>query len=68
MLVGVPTCSPETPIKELSKRMLEKGLEAVVVLDPLEGHAMGVVSLKELVTAYSQLIGEGVESRAENDS
>lgn len=53
MTVGVPTCSPDTPIVDLARLILQKELEAVVVLDR-EGHALGVVSRDELVTAYTR--------------
>jgi CBS domain-containing protein len=53
MTVGVATCSPDTPVVDLARLMLEKNLEAVVVLDPEEGHALGVVSQDELVKAYA---------------
>jgi CBS domain-containing protein len=52
MTVGVPTCSSETPVIDLARLMLEQGWEAVVVLDALEGHALGVVGQDELVRAY----------------
>lgn len=53
MTVGVVTCSPQTPIKTIVKAILEKDLEAVVVLDP-EGHALGTVGQDELVHAYAK--------------
>jgi CBS domain-containing protein len=53
MTVGVPTCSSETSVIDLARLMLEQGWEAVVVLDALEGHALGVVSQDELVRAYT---------------
>ena len=52
MTVGVVTCSTQTPIKAIAKTILEKELEAVVVLDN-EGHALGYVGQQELVKAYS---------------
>ncbi len=52
MTVGVVTCSPKTPIKTIVKAILEKDLEAVVVLDA-EGHALGIVGQDELVHAYA---------------
>jgi len=52
MTVGVPTCNAETPVIDLARMVLEQGWEAVVVLDDLEGHALGVVSQDELITAY----------------
>ena len=53
MTVGVLTCGPQTPVKTIAKAIIEKDLEAVVVLDQ-EGHALGFVSQDELVQAYSQ--------------
>jgi len=52
MTVGVLTCGTETPIKTITKAMIEKDLEAVVVLDQ-EGHALGFISQDELVQAYA---------------
>lgn len=54
MKVGVATCSPDTPVEEIARLLIEKELEAVVVLDPEEGHAVGMVSQHELVWAYGQ--------------
>ena len=53
MKVGVSTCSPGTSVVEIARLLLERNLEAVVVLDPEEGHAMGVVGQDELVRAYT---------------
>jgi len=53
MTVGVATCSPGTLIVDLARLMLEKNLEAVIVLDPEEGHAVGMVSQDELSRAYA---------------
>jgi len=52
MTVGVLTCGTQTPVKTIAKAIIEKDLEAVVVLDQ-EGHALGFVSQDELVQAYS---------------
>lgn len=54
MTVGVPTCSPDTPIVDLARLILQKDLEAIVVLDTSEGHAVGVVGRDELVHAYTR--------------
>jgi CBS-domain-containing membrane protein len=54
MTVGVSTCPPDTLVVDIARLMLEKGLEAVVVLDPEEGHALGVVSQTELARAYAR--------------
>ncbi|MEN8242645.1 MAG: CBS domain-containing protein [Chloroflexota bacterium] len=52
MTVGVLTCSPTTSIQVISQALLEKELEAVVVLDH-DGHAVGIVGRSELVNAYT---------------
>ena len=62
MTVGVPTCSPQTPIVDLARLMLQKDLEAVVVLDK-EGHALGAVSRAELVSAY--ILGDVTQATVE---
>lgn len=54
MTVGVPTCPPATPVDDLARSMIENGWEAVIVLDPEERHALGVVSQADLVRAYTQ--------------
>lgn len=53
MSVGVATCPPDTLIVEIARLLLDKQLEAIVVLDQ-EGHAVGVVSQDELVEAYTR--------------
>jgi CBS domain-containing protein len=53
MKVGVLTCPPSTPVTEIARLLLEKNLEAVVVLDPEDGNALGVVGQDELVRAYA---------------
>lgn len=52
MTVGVPTCPPETPVVALTRLMLEKDFEGVMVLDH-EGHGVGVVHRDDLITAYA---------------
>lgn len=52
MTVGVPTCTAETPVIDVARKLLEEGWEAIVVLDGLEGHALGVISQDELIKAY----------------
>jgi len=54
MTVGVATCSPETQVGEIARLFLEKGLEAIIVLDADEGHALGVISQDELVQAFTR--------------
>ncbi len=51
MSVGVATCSPETPLDDIARLLLDRQLEAVVVLDQ-EGNAVGVVSQEELIEGY----------------
>jgi predicted transcriptional regulator len=54
MKVGVPTCHMDTPILELARLFVEHNYEAVVVLNADDGHALGIVSQAELVSAYSR--------------
>ena len=64
MSVGVLTCSPDTPVIDLTRLLLDKDLEAAVVLDD-RGHAVGVVSSDDLVGAYARgwpmELGEGAQ-------
>ena len=62
MKVGVPNCPPETPVTDIAHLLLEKGFEAIIVLgvEEGEGHAIGVVSQKELVDCF---IREGDNAR-----
>jgi CBS domain-containing protein len=53
MKVGVPTCPLTTPMIEIVRLLLDRDLEAVVVLDG-EGHAQGIVSRDDLVRAYAR--------------
>lgn len=54
MTVGVATCPPETSVGDLARLFLERKLEAIVVLDVEEGHALGVISQDELVQAFTR--------------
>lgn len=51
MTVGVATCSPETPVADVARLILENGLEEVVVLE--DGNALGVIGQDDLVRAYA---------------
>lgn len=53
MKVGVLTCPPDTLAAEIARLLLERNLEAIIVLDPEDGHALGVVGQDELVQAYA---------------
>jgi CBS domain-containing protein len=53
MKVGVPTCSPHTPVPEVARLLLDGNLEGIVVLDS-EGHGIGVVTRDDLVRAYAR--------------
>ncbi|MCL4251430.1 MAG: CBS domain-containing protein [Anaerolineae bacterium] len=53
MTVGVATCALDAPVPEIARLLLEKDLEAVVVLNP-EGHGVGMISQDELIKAYSR--------------
>lgn len=53
MSVGVLTCSLQTTVIELARVLLERELEGAVILDD-RGHAAGVVTRDELVSAYAR--------------
>ncbi|MBI5666487.1 MAG: CBS domain-containing protein [Chloroflexi bacterium] len=53
MTVGVATCAEDAPATDIARLLLDKNLEAVVVLND-EGHGVGVVSQDDLVKAYSR--------------
>ena len=57
MSVGVETCSPGSLVTELARLMLDRDIDAVVVLD--DGHASGIINRENLVQAYTQ---EGYET------
>ena len=63
MSVGVLTCSPETPVVELTRVLLEKELEGAVVLDE-RGHAAGIVSRDDLVRVYANGEYDGLSVEA----
>lgn len=50
--VGVTSCSPRTLLTEVARVFLEKNLEAMVVLDQEDGHALGVISQDDLTRGY----------------
>ena len=50
MSVGVETCTPDTPIVELARAMIERNIEEVVVLE--EGNAIGIVGQDEVIKAF----------------
>lgn len=55
MTVGVATCSPDSLVVDIARLLLEKNLEALVVLDTEEdGHAVGVIGQEEIARAYSR--------------
>ena len=66
MKVGVPSCPPETPAADIARLLREKGMDAIIILDPEEGHAVGVVSHKELVDAFVRA-GEGAQELTAED-
>jgi CBS domain-containing protein len=64
MTVGVDTCKTDTGVLDLARLMLQKNLEAVVVLDE-DGCAQGVISLEELSGLYSRF-SEGGQAALES--
>jgi predicted transcriptional regulator len=59
MTVGVETCGANSTVVDLVHLMLSKDLEGVVVIND-EGHAIGVVTISDLVRVYGQ---KGYEER-----
>jgi CBS domain-containing protein len=53
MHIGVSTCRADTPVVETARTLLRENLEALIVLDG-NGHAVGVLSRREVVAAYAQ--------------
>lgn len=53
MTVGVTTCAADTPVTTIAEAILEKDLEAIVVLAE-DGHAVGIVSQAELIGVYGR--------------
>jgi CBS domain-containing protein len=51
MTVGVLTVPPDAPLRDVTRLMLDKDVEGVVVIDD-EGHGVGVVTRDELVRGY----------------
>jgi predicted transcriptional regulator len=60
MTVGVETCSPDTPIVDCARVLLDKSGEDIVVMQ--DGHALGTVGLEQLTQAYAR--GEFAELTA----
>jgi CBS domain-containing protein len=54
MTVGVMTCSPSTFLEDLARAATEKNVEAFVVLNQDDGHALGVVSQEDIVSAFAK--------------
>jgi len=53
MTVGVASCAPNLPVPELARLLLDRNLEAVIVLNE-HGHGVGFVSQDDLVRAYAR--------------
>ena len=54
LTVGVPTCRPDTPVREIARRLLrEDRVDSLVVVAP-NGHAVGVVGWDELAEIYTR--------------
>jgi predicted transcriptional regulator len=60
MTVGVTTCPLGTLVGEIARLMVEKNLEAVVVLDE-EGNARGYVGQDEVIAAISRPVSRDLK-------
>jgi len=54
MKIGVATCAPDTVVADIARTMLSKDLDAIIVLNPEDGNAIGVVSQFDLLQAYTK--------------
>ncbi len=52
MTVGVETCSPDTPVVDLARLLLQNGGQDIIVLE--DGHALGTVGTAQVMKAYAQ--------------
>lgn len=52
MTVGVETCTPDTPVVELARIFLDRGVDELVVLS--DGNALGVIGQEDLLRAYAR--------------
>lgn len=53
MQIGVTTCPGSTSVAQLSELMLSRDLFSVIILDPEDGNAIGLVDQFDLITAFS---------------
>ena len=51
MTVGVETCSPDTPIADLARALLDNSGEDLVVME--DGHALGTIGLEQMTQVYA---------------
>lgn len=54
MRIGVMTTSPETSVQDLSKLFIERNVEVVIILEPSDGNAIGVVTQNELIKSFAK--------------
>jgi CBS domain-containing protein len=52
MTVGVETCSPDTPIADLARALLDNSGEDIVIMQ--DGHALGTIGLEQMTKAYAK--------------
>jgi len=52
MTIGVETCTPDTPIADLARALLDNSGEDIVVMQ--DGHALGTIGLEQMTQAYSK--------------
>ncbi len=50
----VITCTPETTVRQAARRMVEYGVNALVVVTEATGELVGLVSRSDLARAYDQ--------------
>jgi CBS domain-containing protein len=60
MSVGVVTVPPDAQAEDVARLMLAKEIDAVIVLEPEDGHAVGTISRDELVDTYAKYVDTGL--------
>jgi CBS domain-containing protein len=54
---SIVTCTPETTVRKAASRMVDNGVNALVVVDESSGELEGIVSPADLIQTYGQNIG-----------
>jgi CBS domain-containing protein len=58
MQIGVTTCPASTPLANVARILLSKGLFSVVILNLQDGNAIGVIDQSDMMRAFSMDFGD----------